>query len=201
MPRRKAMQPAQHGSAIAHRNSSSLHASHGLKPIKLNITKAQLHKAHRGQKIRVLHHNIGVGHTFNVHPTTHEKLVKAHHGKRGTTIHITPHELAGSGIFDTLKDIASKVASPVLSGLAGVAKEIFPDHSGTVDKIREGIRTATGYGIHKPVARKRKTAGRKKNNVHFMPGSGSGLRGPSHFPAQHEQYMHYGSGINPSGFY
>lgn len=170
------------------------HASQGLIPIKLNLTKAQVKKAHSGKKIRVLHHNIGVGNVIHVHPTTHERLVKAYQQQRGTTIHVTPGELAGAGFLDTLKDIASKVASPVISGLAGVAGEIFPDHKNTINKVREGIRSATGYGIKKkPV----------KKNVKFLPGNvvGKGianLRGPTHFPAQYESY---GSGINPSGFY
>ena len=88
----------------------------------------------------------------------------AHKHHKGVRIHLTHHEMAnGKGFFDFLKTIAS----PVLSGLQGVAKEIFPDHANTIDAIRDGIRNTTGYGI-------------KPKKTMFVHGGG----GPEYFPGR-----------------
>lgn len=166
--------------------------SHGLHPVKLNLSHSQIRKAHAGHPIQISHSDIGVGHLIHVHPETHKKLLHAHKNRKGSRIHLTHHELAGAGFMDFVKS----VASPVLSGLQGVAKEIFPSHADTIDSIRNGIRAATGYGL-KAGPKKR---GRKQ------------IKGPQHFPAQHSdhygfdmekktKFMHHGDGINPSGFY
>ncbi len=117
-----------------------------LHPVKLNLSKAQIAKAKRGNQIQIMHSDIGHGHLIHVHPETHKKLVSAYKNKKGTRIHLTPSELHGAGLWDTIKNIASTVATPVLSGLAGAAKEIFPEYKGTIDKVREGVRSVTGYG-------------------------------------------------------
>ena len=186
------------------------HPHHGLHPIKLNLSHAQIRKAHAGHPIQVTHADIGVGHEIHVHPETHKKLVAAHRARKGSRIHLTHHELAGSGFLDFIKTIAS----PVLSGLQGVAKEIFPSHAGTIDSIRNGIRTATGYGL-KP--RKQMHHGHAMNSHGFS--NGSGMHGPQHFPGEKSDHygfgegtkkrrgtkkhhlMGHGEGINPSGFY
>lgn len=153
--------------------------TNGMHKVKLSLSKDQIRKAARGQQIQVKAGDIGVGHECLVHPETYKKLVSAHKRKCGARIHMTSSELEGSGFMDFLKTIAS----PVLSGLQGVAKEIFPSHKGTIDSIREGIRGATGYGI--------------KGKGKFAPG---GIpAGPTYFPAQRAKRG--GNGINPSGFY
>ena len=87
----------------------------------------------------------------------------------------------GEGFLDFLKTIAS----PVLSGLQGVAKEIFPGSAKTIDNIRDGIRTATGYGIRKPLF------------VHD-----SGPQDKSDFgEGIVQKKKRRGKGINPSGSY
>ncbi len=174
------------------------HHTGGLVPIKLALSHAQALKAGSGKQIQVAHHQMGHGHTFHVHPETHKKLVAAHRGGRGARIHITHHELAGSGFLDVLK----KVASPVLSGLAGVAGELFPSHKDTINNVREGLRTATGYGIRT-----------RKHSMHGRGGfmHAGDMQSPEHFPGMHTD--HYGvaapkrkakksrgRGINPSGF-
>lgn len=151
----------------------------GLHKVKLNLSNDQIRKASRGQQIQVKSSDIGTGHICLVHPETYKKLVLAHKKGIGARIHMTAGELEGSGFMDILK----KIASPVLSGLQGVASEIFPSHKGTIDSIREGIRGATGYGI--------------KGKGKFAPGNMPS--GPSHFPAQ--KVKRGGNGINPSGFY
>ncbi len=118
-----------------------------LHPVKLNLSKAQIAKAKRGNQIQVMHSDIGHGHLIHVHPETHKKLVSAYKNKKGTRIHLTPNELHGAGLWDTIKNIAGKVASPLLSGLAGAAKEVFPDYSKTIDAVRGTVRDVTGYGM------------------------------------------------------
>lgn len=161
---------------------------HGLHPIKLNLTHHQIRKAHAGHPIQIPHHAIGSGVTVHVHPETHKKLVKAHHGRKGARIHLTHHELAGSGFLDVLK----KVASPVISGLAGVAGEIFPSHKDTINKVREGIRSATGYGIRAKQMHK----GHPMHSAHkgFSHGGAAHMRVPKHMPGYHSD--HYGSGMD-----
>jgi len=191
------------------------HHSHhaGLHPVKLNLSKEQIRKAARGHQIQVAHSDIGVGHIFHVHPETHKKLHSAHKGHRGARVHITHHELAGSGFLDFLKTIAS----PVLSGLQGVAKELLPSHAGTIDSIREGIRGATGYGLR---PKKQMHHGHSMHSEHSGFAHGNGMRGPHHFPAHKTDFavsgtgMHkkhhqkkgkgitqgYGTGIMPAGY-
>lgn len=149
--------------------------TNGLHKVKLNLSKDQIRKASRGLQIQVKASDIGKGHECLVHPETYKKLKSAHQKGIGARIHLTASELEGSGFMDILKTIAS----PVLSGLQGVAKEIFPSHKGTIDSIREGIRGATGYGI-KPKAIK------------------GFSNGPNYFPGQK---VKKGGGINPSGNY
>lgn len=190
---------------------------HGLHPIKLNLSHAQVLKARAGHQVQVAHHQIGHGHTFHLHPETHKKLHTAHRARKGSRIHITHPELAGSGFLDILK----KVASPVLSGLQGVAKELFPSHAGTIDSIREGIRGATGYGIRgrpkKSIHHRAPMHGKKQMRSAFMHAGDEFFHSPEHFPGEHTD--HYGSssvalkrkapkrkhkkmgmGINPSGY-
>lgn len=187
------------------------HINHGLHPVKLNLTHAQVLKARAGHPIQVQHSNIGHGHVIHVHPETHKKLHAAHKKGTGSRIHLTHHELAGAGFLDVLK----KVASPVLSGLQGVAKELFPSHANTIDSIREGIRGATGYGL-KPRKQMHHGHAMKTSQHGFM--NGNGIH-PQHFPGQESDHygfgmhkkrtkkhtkkhhmMGYGEGINPSGF-
>lgn len=163
--------------------------------VKLNLSHAQIRKAKAGLPIQLKHSDIGVGHGIHVHPETHKKLVAAHKARKGARIHLTHHELAGAGFLDVLKS----VASPVLSGLAGVAGELFPSHKDTINKVREGVRTATGYGIKKHTKHGKKKVAPKK--MKFMHG-GDGLHHyPHHYPAQHSDLRQMGYGINPSGFY
>jgi len=172
---------------------------HGLHPIKLNLSHAQVLKARAGHQVQVAHHQIGHGHTFHLHPETHKKLHTAHRTRKGSRIHITHPELAGSGFLDILK----KVASPVLSGLQGVAKELFPSHAGTIDSIREGIRGATGYGIrtHKKKAIHHRAPMHGKGG--FMH-AGDEFHSPEHFPGNYARRAsagemhtdHYGSGMH-----
>lgn len=161
--------------------------SHGLHPIKLNLSHHQIRKAHAGHQIQVHHSDIGVGHVVHVHPETHKKLLKAHASRKGARVHITHHELAGSGFMDVLK----KVASPVLSGIAGVAGELFPSHKDTINKVREGIRGATGYGVRP----KQMHQGRpmKSSNKGFIHGGAVRFRGPEHAVGYDSD--HYGFGI------
>ena len=177
--------------------------------VKLNLSHAQIRKAKAGHPIQLKHSDIGVGHGIHVHPETHKKLVAAHKARKGARIHLTHHELAGAGFLDVLKS----VASPVLSGLAGVAGELFPSHKDTINKVREGVRTATGYGIKKHTKHhgKKKVAPKKMKFMHggdglhrSSPAHGipSGLHHyPHHYPAQHSDLHQMGYGINPSGFY
>lgn len=173
---------------------------HGLHPIKLNLSHAQVLKARAGHQVQVAHHQIGHGHTFHLHPETHKKLHTAHRARKGARIHITHPELAGSGFLDILK----KVASPVLSGLQGVAKELFPSHAGTIDSIREGIRGATGYGIrtHKKSGGSARALRSSQAIHHRAPMHGKGgfmhagddpFHSPEHFPGMHTD--HYGSSL------
>lgn len=161
----------------------------GHHPIKLDLSHAQVLKARAGHQIQVAHHQIGHGHTFHLHPETHKKLHAAHRARRGARIHITHAELAGSGFLDILK----KVASPVLSGLAGVAGELFPSHKDTINKVREGVRTATGYGLR---PRKQMHHGSAMHSEHhgFMHGDAlHHAHRPEHFPGQKTD--HYGFGL------
>ena len=116
----------------------------------VHLSKAQVSKACSGHQIQLSAKQIGVtGHQIiHAHPETYKKLANSHRKGTGVRLHLTHHELAhGSGFLDFLKTIAS----PVLSGLQGVAKEIFPGSAKTIDSIRDTIRTATGYGIRKPL--------------------------------------------------
>ena len=155
--------------------------SGGLLPVKLALSQAQMRRASMGHQIQVTHSQIGHGHEFHVHPETHKKLLSAYNGGRGARIYITHSELSGSGFLDILK----KVASPVISGIAGVAGELFPTHKETINKVREGVRSVTGYGI----------AGRKGRGG--LPGSfmhaGDDLQSPEHFPGMPTD--HYGQGM------
>lgn len=178
---------------------------HGL-PIKLNLSHAQLLKAKAGHPIQISPQNVGVGHVFHVHPETYRKLATANKNGKGARIHLTLAELSGAGFMDILK----KVASPVLSGLQGVAKELFPSHANTIDSIREGVRGATGYGLKQ---RKQMHKGIPMNAHGFYNGNGVA---PKHFPNQKSDHYGFGmkktrktkkinfmngEGINPSGFY
>jgi hypothetical protein len=193
------------------------HTHHGgLIPIKLNLSHHQAKKASHGHPIQLKHHEIGVGHLMYIHPETHKKLVHAHKHGKGARIHLSHHELHGSGFLDILK----KVASPVLSGLAGVAGELFPSHKDTINKVRQGIKDVTGYGLR---PRKQMHEGHAMHSNHhgFMHGDGIN-GGPEHFPGgyqtdqygfgikkhtpkhkkkHHKKYIkHDGSGIIPAGF-
>jgi hypothetical protein len=181
----------------------------GLHPVKLNLSHAQVLKAKAGHMIQINHSNIGHGRVIHVHPETHRKLVNAYKKGTGARIHLIESELSGAGFMDILK----KVASPVLSGLQGVAKELFPSHAETIDSVREGIRGATGYGL-KPRKQMHKGKAMKTNNNGFMEGHGI-MKGPQHYPGQKtdmsilkgrgmrskQNMNHFGEGINPSGFY
>ena len=148
---------------------------------------------------------------IHVHPETHKKLVASHKRGTGTRIHLTHHELSGSGFLDFIKTIAS----PVLSGLQGVAKEILPQYAGTIDSIRNGIRGATGYGL-KP--HKQMHHGHAMHSEHHGFYNGNGMHGPQHFPGKKSDHygfgegikhtkkhtkkkVHFGMGIVPSGTY
>jgi hypothetical protein len=181
------------------------HGHDGHIKVHVHLSKAQISKARNGHPIQLAHHQIGKGsHVIHAHPETHRKLHNAHKKGTGARIHLTHHEMAhGSGFFDVLKTIAS----PVLSGLQGVAKELFPDHTQTIDNIRNGIRTATGYGLHSK---------KQNHRGHPMHSDHSGFaHGPEHFPGEmsdfnhkkhskgkgiKKHHKHHGKGIVPSGY-
>ena len=161
-------------------------------PVKIALSNAQLAKIKKGHPIQVSNNAIGhpQGYTFSyLHPLQHDRVMKANRSKKGVRLHLTAPELEGSGILDILKSIAS----PVLSGLAGVGKEIFPSHAGTIDKIREGIRTATGYGLNSS------NGFSHGSNLGAFPAnkvsSTNGMRKTKKKP------MKKGSGIIPAGYY
>lgn len=165
--------------------------SEGLHHVKLHLTREQLHKASRGHQIQVAHHHIGNGHNYHVHPETHRKLHHAHHHKKGVRIHLTHHELKASGFLDFLK----KIASPVLSGIQGVAKEIAPQYADTIDSVRNGIRSATGYGVKKHHA----FAPNVNESIHFEPGNLPDHAG--RIKKHHKRKAHgRGEGIYPAGY-
>ena len=201
---------------MPHRHEHTMHETHNMHthaPVKIHLSHHQISKIRQGKTVQIPIEHIGhhQGRVFrHLHPTNLEKLKKAHHAKRGVRLHLTTHELHGTGFLDILK----KIASPVLSGLQGVAKEIFPSHAGTIDKIRNGIRTATGYGLK---TRKQNHHGDAMNSHGFYNGNGV----PHHFPGEksdhygfgikhtkkrgtkkhRKHHLMHGEGINPSGFY
>jgi hypothetical protein len=160
--------------------------------VHVNLSKAQVAKARNGHQIQLAHNQIGSGHqVIHAHPELHKKLHTAYRKGTGARIHLTHHEMAhGSGFFDVLKSIAS----PVLSGLQGVANELFPGHKNTINSIREGIRGATGYGL-KPRKQNHKGHAMHSNHDGFSHGDGiRHFRSPEHFPGENSD--HYGFGVH-----
>ena len=172
---------------MPHRHSEHHHNHHGLHPVKLHLSHAQVLKAKAGHPIQVKYEHIGHGHLFHLHPETHKKILHAHKHHKGARIHITHHELHGAGFLDVIK----KIASPVLSGLSAVAGEILPQYKDTIGKVREGIRTATGYGL-KPKKQMHHGNAMHSEQHGFMHGDGI-HPGPKHFVGEHSD--HYGFGI------
>ncbi len=169
----------------------------GHKEIKLNLSKAQILKSAKGQQIQIPHTSIGVGHNIKVHPETYKKLLSAHRKKKSCRIHVMPHELHGSGLWDTIKGIAGQVASPLLSGLAGAAKEVFPEYSNTIDKVRGAVRSVTGYGLKSNSSLHGFANGPNQNLGHFpsLPVEGMGMKKIKRSSKKK------GSGIIPAGMY
>lgn len=164
-------------------------------PVKIALSNAQLAKIKKGHPVQISNNAIGhpQGYSFScLHPVQHDRVMKANRSKKGVRLYLTAPELEGSGILDILKS----VASPVLSGLAGVGKEIFPSHAGTIDKIREGIRTATGYGLNSNGFSHGSNLGAfPANKVSSANGMGIKMRKTKKKP------MKKGSGIIPAGYY
>ena len=156
-------------------------------PLKLHLSHHQLGKIRRGEPIQLKHEHIGHprGITFtHLHPINHAKIVKAHGQRRGVRVHITHPEMHGTGFLDVLKGIAS----PVLSGLAGVAGELFPSHKDTINKVRQGIKDVTGYGIRHKRGRK-KAVHHTARHLEMME-----LEPRMHFPGQESEFA-IGNGL------
>jgi len=97
------------------------HQGDGHIKVPVHLSKAQVSKARNGHQIQLSANQTGVtGHqVIHAHPETYKKLANSHRKGTGARICLTHHEMAhGEGFLDFLKTIAS----PVLSGLQGVAK-------------------------------------------------------------------------------
>lgn len=122
-------------------------------PVKLHISHNQVLKIKRGEPIQIKHEHIGhhQGATFtNLHPSNLDKLHRAHRARKGVRLHLTHHELEGTGLLDWLKKAGSWVSKhsgvlkPIASAALDAGSYFFPEAM----PARAFIKKTTGVGIH-----------------------------------------------------
>ncbi len=86
-----------------------------LMPVSVHLSKHQVRKAATGHPIQISAENLHKAtHTLHVHPENHKKIHKAKRARKGVRIHLTEHELHGSGLLDWLKGAWNTVKSKVI---------------------------------------------------------------------------------------
>ena len=86
-----------------------------LVPVSLHLSKAQVRKAAQGRPIQISAANLHKGtHTIHVHPENHKKIQKAKRANKGCRLHLSHHEMEGSGLFDCLKNAWNTVKNEVI---------------------------------------------------------------------------------------
>ncbi len=179
-------------------------------PVKIALSKAQISKIKNAVPIQLnpdaIEHQRGYTFT-NLHPDNYKKVMNALSKKKGTRIHLTAHELHGSGLFDSIwqgiKTVGNVLKDTGLATpLADFAKKAITPFVGenVATGLREGLRGATGVGIKKRGTAK-KTGVKKtttKKNTKAVKGfsHGSEFMVPQYYPGQPA-----GSGIIPAGYY
>jgi len=137
---------------MPHRHEHHRHEHSEYKPARFHFSEAQLHKIHKGHKVRLAHHQIGTGpHTLFLHPVQHHKVSMAHSKGKGVDIAVSDGELMhtiesgaqGTGIWDTIKSGFNKYVKPVLSGVGDAIAYANPE----LAPLREGVRGLTGVGL------------------------------------------------------
>ncbi|TYZ65680.1 hypothetical protein PybrP1_000606 [[Pythium] brassicae (nom. inval.)] len=124
------------------------------KPVQLDITVPQLKKAAQGKQITLSAKQLaGGGVKLHVHPTVHEKILKAKKLGKGTRVHLSPEammhtaDMEGGSLGDTLKSIWSFVKKDLWPS-------IKPAVSGVLDAAVQPVATALGpYGVAAPAGR------------------------------------------------
>lgn len=145
------------------------------KPARFHFTEPQIKKIHKGQKVRLGHHQIGKGpHILFLHPVQHHKVSQAHAKGKGIDLSISDGELMhsidsgveGTGIWDTIKSGFNKYVKPVLSGVGDAIAYANPE----LAPLREGVRGLTGVGL---MHHKKHKAHKKHKKHHYESDSSS----------------------------
>jgi hypothetical protein len=86
-----------------------------LVPVNLHLSKHQVRKAAQGRPIQISAENLHKGtHTIHVHPENHKKIQKAKRVRKGVRLHLSHHEMEGSGLFDFLRNAWNTVKNKVI---------------------------------------------------------------------------------------
>lgn len=176
------------------------------KPARFHFTEPQIKKIHKGQKVRLGHHQIGTGpHILFLHPVQHQKVSQAHAKGKGVDISISDGELMhsidsgveGTGIWDTIKSGFNKYVKPVLSGVGDAIAYANPE----LAPLREGVRGLTGVGLMHHHKKARKKAPKKHKKHYESDSSSSSESEEEHHHKKHRKKAHKKHSKRGSGLY
>lgn len=143
-----------------HEHERHRHEHSAYKPARFHFTEPQLHKIHKGHKVRLAHDQIGKGpHTLFLHPVQHHKVSMAHAKGKGVDLEVSDGELMhsmesgaqGTGVWDSIKAGFNKYVKPVLSTVGDIGANALsytnPEFAPVIQGVREGVRGLTGVGL------------------------------------------------------
>lgn len=126
------------------------------KKITLDITPAQAKKASQGKTITLSAAQLkGSGTTLHLHPSSHEKVVKAKRANRGVRLQLAHGEMQhdlmqGGSLWKFLKEKLWPAIKPAVSGVLDAAVVPLSAYTGqpaAVSSGRQLIRSMTGVGV------------------------------------------------------
>lgn len=153
--------------------------------VKLGLSTPQIKKLMTGGTVQVHHAKVGRGHTFHLTGIQHRKLRTRHAKGMGFRMHFEPHQIRhhmrhGSGFFDTLKSIGSKLA-PVAEALAPIigkrykpAVEGYISRSGLPSVVKDIARAGLSKVGEKYGFGRRRYVGVRRRRVRRRGGHSTG---------------------------
>ena len=137
------------------------------KRVSINITPAQMRKAAGGKQITLSANQLSGGSTLHLHPSNHEKIVKARRGGKGCRIHIAPgeimhdlHHMQAGSVWSWIKEKAypwlKQNIYPVLKPFISQAVDqgatmlgSYTGQPGVVNALRGVVKDEVGVGVAK----------------------------------------------------